>query len=283
VQKLSALEELLKEYHENRLAHAFLIETNNQELCYQSLVSFLKQINCPNDYEENCSKCNLCHLFDTNNLPSFIVIRPEGTTIKKEQILSLKQSFQTKPTFSIYNMYVVINAEMLNSSSANTMLKFLEEPEEHILGFFITNNKENIIETIRSRCQVLLDYYPETITQDTPKVWQSIACNYVKEVEISGTEALLYNRDVVLPLVHDRKELFYLFQSILNIYQTIYHCFIFHNDLPEEWNSLQFMMKKDKTHIFKRMNDVIEILDILNYNLNISLVLDRFVLEGDSK
>ena len=42
------------------------------------------------------------------------------------------------------------NAEKLNGSSANAMLKFVEEPTEGILGFFITNNKDVIIPTIKN-------------------------------------------------------------------------------------------------------------------------------------
>jgi len=104
----------------------------------------LCKINCNETYQENCDNCNLCHLLNTEQLPSFIVIRPDGSTIKKEQVLELKQKFSTMPIYSKYNIYAILNSEKLNSSSANTLLKFIEEPERGIIGFFITNNKENI-------------------------------------------------------------------------------------------------------------------------------------------
>ena len=63
------------------------------------------------------------------------------------------------PIFSKYNIYIINQCDKLNSSSANSLLKFLEEPEDNIIGFFITNSKMNVISTVRSRCQEYSIYY----------------------------------------------------------------------------------------------------------------------------
>ena len=39
--------------------------------------------------------------------------------------------------------------------SANTILKFLEEPEDDIIAFLVTDNRYHVIDTILSRCQIL--------------------------------------------------------------------------------------------------------------------------------
>ena len=75
------------------------------------------------------------------NLPSLIIIEPDGLNIKKDQILDMMEKFSTKPVFTKFNIYVIREADRFNQSSANTLLKFLEEPEDNIIGFFITNNK----------------------------------------------------------------------------------------------------------------------------------------------
>ena len=67
-------QELIQAYRENKLAHAFLIETNDKEKSYHSLLQFLKILNCPDEYKEGCSNCNLCHLIDTNSLPSLLTV-----------------------------------------------------------------------------------------------------------------------------------------------------------------------------------------------------------------
>ena len=77
----------------------------------------------------------------------------------KGQIEEMMTKFSTKPIYSKYNNYVIINAEKMNESSGNSLLKFLEEPEDNIIGFLIVNNKENVLPTIKSRCEIIhVDY-----------------------------------------------------------------------------------------------------------------------------
>ena len=51
------------------------------------------------------------------------------------------------------SIYIIKHCEKLNKDSANTMLKFLEEPEGSVIGFFITSHEDNVLPTIQSRCQ----------------------------------------------------------------------------------------------------------------------------------
>ncbi len=276
MEETKRLEELWKEYHENRLAHAFLLETNDMDKCLEHLFSFLSVINEVHDKEEDEKLKNLIF---TKQLPSLVVIEPDGQNIRKEQILELKRCFQTKPIFSKYNMYVILNAEALNASSANTMLKFLEEPEDNILGFFLTNNKENMIDTIKSRCQIILDYYDSSLEQ-IPSVWQGIAKSFINEYEVSGRDAILYQKNVILPLVPSRKELNYLFQSIFKIYESLYFAKLNHLEVNEEYQEFPFLPKKDALYFLKQMDYLAKLLDELNYNVNVNLFLDRFILES---
>ena len=50
---------------------------------------------------------------------------------------------------------MIREAEKLNGFSANTILKFLEEPEDDIIAFLLTDNRYHVLDTILSRCQVL--------------------------------------------------------------------------------------------------------------------------------
>lgn len=278
----NVFQELMQEFHENKLAHAFLLETNDKDKSYQLILEFLKRINCPEKYEDGCSKCNLCHLISSKALPSLITVYPDGINIKKEQILSLKKAFQTKPVFSKYNMYIIMDAEKLNASSANTMLKFIEEPEEHIIGFFVADNKENVIDTIKSRCQIFANFYVKNGEEEFSNEQFEKAIQYILEVETAHDAALLYNKDVLSLEIKDKNTCVLFFKIMLFIYQNIYYSMLGTEELKELFSSLQFLTKKKESNIFKRIQIILKILDDLNYNLNISLVLDRFVLEvGD--
>lgn len=54
-----------------------------------------------------------------------------------------------------YKIMIVWMAEKMNISASNKLLKLLEEPPEKTLFILISENEEDIIQTIRSRCQVL--------------------------------------------------------------------------------------------------------------------------------
>ena len=52
-------------------------------------------------------------------------------------------------------VYIIKQCEKLNASSANCLLKTLEEPEKNIYAFLITSNIDLVMATIKSRCQVI--------------------------------------------------------------------------------------------------------------------------------
>lgn len=143
----------------NRVSHAYLCEVDNYEDDFQCILDFIKLILCQKDNKSskclNCSKCNICHLVDTNNYVDLKIIEPDGTIIKKKQMIELQDEFNNKSLLDNKRIYVIKEADKLNASSANTILKFLEEPEDDIIAILIANNRYSVIETILSRCQVL--------------------------------------------------------------------------------------------------------------------------------
>ncbi|WP_029036371.1 DNA polymerase III subunit [Salinimicrobium xinjiangense] len=54
-----------------------------------------------------------------------------------------------------YKVMIIWMAEKMNDSCANKLLKLIEEPPQKTLFLFITEEEENIIQTIRSRCQTI--------------------------------------------------------------------------------------------------------------------------------
>ncbi len=54
-----------------------------------------------------------------------------------------------------YKVMIIWMAEKMNTAAANKLLKLIEEPPKETLLLLITENEEQIIKTILSRCQVL--------------------------------------------------------------------------------------------------------------------------------
>ena len=92
--------------------------------------------------------------------------------------------------FSKYNAYIIKEADKLNSTSANILLKFLEEPDTRTLAFFVTKNSKNVLSTIKSRCQLLKDNFYETFWQShsiTEKQYQEHLLIANKMMDYSGS------------------------------------------------------------------------------------------------
>lgn len=285
--EVNVLENLVKYYHENKISHAYLIETNNLEKCYLDLLEVIKQIFCQNEYNKECNKCNICNLVNQNYLPSLVVISPDGMNIKKEQIVELKKKFSTVPIYTKENIYVIKNAEKLNGASANTMLKFLEEPEQNILGFFITNNANNVISTIRSRCEVIKVLYDiheldiNNITNDINKDKFDVAIEYLFKIEVEKNLGIMYNRDVVLNKFSEREDIKTVFKIIFIIYEELLKK-VMGLDNKFDFEKINELSSLDKDSVLRRINLVTKFIDDIDSNVNVELLLDKFVIElGD--
>jgi len=261
------IEKLKNKYETNKLAHAFLIETNNIDKCINDLKKLIKYINCPEGYTNNCSKCNLCHLIDTDNLPSFICIESDGMNIKKDALQELQLKFSTKPVYSRYNIYIIKEASLMNSAASNSILKFLEEPNEHIIGFLITSNKEKMLDTIISRCENIKFYYEEKRKFDEGK--KILADEYLNQIFNSKSNYI--NKSLVLPVIKERDEIKEFFHIILECYL---------NEKAKNYFPGNNSVDKKSFIIYNKQLEIIKkVIDMINQNVNIELLLDFFVIE----
>lgn len=72
---------------------------------------------------------------------------------KKEQFISLQEEFMTKGIENQKRIYIIKQAIRMNSAAANSILKFLEEPQNNIMAILITDNIHQLLPTIISRCK----------------------------------------------------------------------------------------------------------------------------------
>ena len=74
--------------------------------------------------------------------------------ISKDEVRNLVKKLSLKPFESAFKINIIWLPEYLNISTANAMLKILEEPPGSTLFFIVTNNHQKLISTIRSRVQL---------------------------------------------------------------------------------------------------------------------------------
>ena len=276
-----AVEELVNKYRENKLAHAYLIETNNLSSALSDVKELVKVLNCSNEYRENCTTCNLCNLINKNLLPSLKIIEPDGTSIKKAQIEELKESFSSIPIYSKYNIYIINNAEKLNPSSANSMLKFVEEPTSGIIGFFITTNKDVMIDTIKSRCQqIVLNYESKNLIEElniTSEEYAKYIENIKRYLGKVNNSSVINNKKEILSTYSERKDIENLLKIIFNIY---YQTFLkkLNKDYNEEIANI-YEINDSLEELSVKLSIITKILQEMSYNVSTELILDKFVIE----
>ena len=150
-------------------------------------------------------------LLDMENLfnsPDYIEITPGGNSIKIAQIRKLQSDILVKP-YKSYKIYVIDEAQKMTVEAQNALLKTLEEPPKYAIIILITNNKESLLDTIKSRCEIIkftpiplvevADYLTQT---GVDKNRASLLANFSrgsmqKAIELSESEDFHIMRDEV--------------------------------------------------------------------------------------
>lgn len=148
----------------NRLAHAYIFE-GVKGVGKRNLALFIAQLLfCTNRQEgyAPCQECAHCIRVKDGNYPDLIEVYPDGSTIKVEQMRQLKQQLSKKAMESNTKICLLHDVDTLTSGAANSLLKFLEEPDGSIVFFLLTTQLSRVLPTIQSRCQIIRFQTPTT-------------------------------------------------------------------------------------------------------------------------
>jgi len=130
-------------------------------------INFAKALNCLSDGEDSCSECIACRKIDDGNYADVMVIRPEGTRLKIDQMRSLQHSGSYRAIEGNYKVYIITEAEKMTAEAANSLLKTLEEPPGAMVLILLTSVYSALLPTIRSRCQsVKFSLVPPALLRD---------------------------------------------------------------------------------------------------------------------
>jgi DNA polymerase-3 subunit delta' len=137
-----------------RIAHAFLFigpEGTGRKMCAQA---FIAALFCGK--EDACGDCPSCRKLAAGSHPDLHTLEPDGQFIKIDQIRSLQRELAYRPYEAPRKACIIDGADRLNQSSGNALLKTLEEPPGNALLILLATTVDNVLPTIRSRCQQLL-------------------------------------------------------------------------------------------------------------------------------
>lgn len=138
-----------------KLSHAYLFISEDKNYSDSFILQFVKAIFCLNNGDKHfysCNSCVNCKNITNDNYVDFYKIDNEGATIKKEDVLFLKEELKVK-AFYDKKIYWIKDVDNFTPQAANSLLKFLEEPEENIIAILSCSNVSTVLPTILSRCQ----------------------------------------------------------------------------------------------------------------------------------
>jgi|GEM_PF-3482779 len=101
-------------------------------------------------------------------------------SISIEQIHYLKSWSKAKPYKSDNKIAVIFNAEKMTIEAQNAMLKMLEEPNKSNNYVLLSSNHSKFLETILSRCELILD---TSVTHEQIDVSKFIGMNTLQKLE----------------------------------------------------------------------------------------------------
>jgi len=157
------------------LAHSYIIEGSDIQVREAVVLEFCQFLLCSNVNEiqaSSCGICQSCSLFNAGTHPDFVKLGAKEQTIGVDEMRSVS-SFLEKTSQLSGNQVVCIDyVENMTENAANALLKTLEEPSRGSYLLLLTDNKNQLLPTIRSRCQLLSLIKPsrEELLQRFPNV-----------------------------------------------------------------------------------------------------------------
>ena len=140
-----------------RVGHAYILcgeeESGRSSLAF----SFAKTLQCEKGETDPCNECPSCIKADSENHPDIIRVQHEKPNlISVEEIRDqVVNTMEIKPYNGKYKVYIIDDAQYMNVTAQNALLKTIEEPPAYGVIILITNSLEKLLPTILSRCITL--------------------------------------------------------------------------------------------------------------------------------
>ena len=113
-------------------------------------------LNCRVEPGGGCGSCSSCTRILRHRHPDVHLISPEGPLIPVDVIRELVIPEAARSPFEgLAKVFVVLEADRMNPAAQNALLKTVEEPEPDTVFILVSDNEEEILETLRSRCRIV--------------------------------------------------------------------------------------------------------------------------------
>ncbi len=172
-----AIGSLQRAYAAGRMAHAYLFSGDDGVGKRTVARAWAKMLFCEDRqtvstdpaFVDSCGACHSCKTFDADGHPDFRPIYKELVQYTKkgknkktpvDMPIDVIREFliekaANRPTMGQFVVYVVDEAEKVNASSQNALLKVLEEPPSYCVIILLCSRLDRMLPTTLSRCQMV--------------------------------------------------------------------------------------------------------------------------------
>ena len=231
----------------NKIGHAYLIGNT----FYQE---------CKDELEEVISKYIFKEKVTLDSDFDIEIVQPENNNISKNQIKNMMDNLNTTSQVKGKKVYIITECDRLSKSVYNTLLKIMEEHEDNIDAFLITNNIDGVGQTIISRCQKI--FISSTSSSDNNKELSKVSAELLKHFNNEDIKKLICDKNIREEFCDRKQNITYL-QEMIDSLQ----------------NKLIDTNKSEQKKIIKLIMTLNNLLEKSYYNYNVDLFINKMFLD----
>lgn len=272
--------------NDNINVQAYMLSCEDKEILQTASSILSKILICPSKYSSKCENCNICKKIDNDDFIELKKVVPKNNVIKKENIINIRNEFQTKSISAKNRVYIVEECQYLGEYAANSILKFLEEPPSNIIGIFTTTDLSKVLETIKSRCQIIklnnkkqigYDYIKQITGFDEENIYDIVKYFYV--LETNNKKSIIDTNELYINKYKDKSSLQNFLKLLELLYidklnKKIFGNYKYFDNLDE--NKINNVESTDQ--IIKKINILMEYIEKSKYNLNTTLFVNDLTI-----
>lgn len=299
------------------LSHAYLISGNPGTPLLEVAKYLAKSILCDEPSPLACNNCITCLRIDDNNYPDFIVLDGSKGSIKKDEVSNIETQFE-KTAFESKGImiYILHLVENMSVEAINSILKFLEEPGSEIYAFLTTNNENNVLPTIISRCQLLRlklvnreEVIEDAVSLNVPQDDAELLSYFYNDGELiydilndkeekdsyddaknafveflealkkeDGREAIFYAQKSIIPLVKTKESARFFLDMLVEGFEDILNIQQGKSPILKSYDTILQDLARKLSHIDESLIEILKDRNLINLNVNTSLLMDHLVL-----
>lgn len=145
-------ERIKKAILNDNISHAYIIEGDSCIDKESFAKDIIKGIVCTKKPGIGCDFCPECRKVEHDNYEDLYYARADENSLKDATVAELQEKLKKKPTGGDRNFAIIEHADSMTTRAQNRLLKTLEEPSEGTVIFLLSENTENLLRTITSRC-----------------------------------------------------------------------------------------------------------------------------------